>query len=278
MLKKLAYLGPAGTFSEEAAKAYISLNENMDCIPCANIDLCFRAVANSEVDYAILPVENSCEGSVNLTLDLLAYEYDLKIIAEIIQPIKHSLMTKKDLALPQIECILSHPQALAQCRQYISHNCPDARLIELSSTAEAARIVAESTSPWAAIAPLAAANAYQLISIANTIQDIENNETRFIILSKQDIRPSLNINYKTSLLIRLAHHPGALYDVLKVFAINNINLSKIESRPARTKIGEYMFFIDIEANMVDKNIQAALYNVKNTAKTFRILGSYPIYP
>jgi len=275
---KMAYLGPRGTFCEQAALRY--LDDSWEFIPYPSIEAVFSAVHLGEVDSGIVPIENSCEGSVNQTLDLLAYEYDLEISGEIVLPVKHNLLARPGTETKGISRILSHPQALAQCRKYLSGNFQGLEFIDVTSTAEAARRVAESADSWAAVGTAEAARAYGLVILSPEIQDRTNNETRFITLSKENAsknRPHLHL-YKTSLLLYLMNKPGALFQVLEQFYLRGINLTKIESRPAHTRIGDYLFFIDIEGHHLDSPVKSALEGLKTIAHDVQVLGSYPSAP
>lgn len=277
MKNKMAYLGPRGTFCEEAALRYTD-KDSWELVPYPSIESVFSAVNRGEIDSGIVPIENSCEGAVNQTLDLLAYEYNLKISGEVLLPVKQNLLIRPGLELKEISRILSHPQALAQCRRYLSVNFPDAEFIDVTSTAEAARRVANSAELWAAVGTKGAAQAYGLVVMSSDIQDQLNNETRFIILSQcaSGDGSCLHIeNAKTSLLLYLLNIPGALFQALEQFYLHAINLSKIESRPAQTRIGDYLFFIDIEGHQLEPRVKEALEGLKTLAHDVRILGSYP---
>lgn len=275
MKYKMAYLGPCGTFCEEAAQRYTD-PDKWELYPCAGIERVFAAVHHGEADSGIVPIENSCEGSVNQTMDLLAYEYDLNLAGEIILPVSHNLLVRPGVNPENISRILSHPQALAQCRHYLSENFGDLEIIDITSTAEAARRVAEADDAWAAIGTAAAARAYRLEIIGSGIQDRPQNETRFVILSSPS-QPTGDIyagSYKTSLLVYLLNQPGALFQALEQFYLYGINLTKIESRPAQTRMGEYLFFIDFEGHHLDDQVQQALSGLKSMTRDIRILGSY----
>ncbi len=275
MTKTLAYLGPEATFCEQAARSYIC-NELWELLPYPSIEAVFSAVHQEKVDSGMVPIENSCEGSVNQTLDLLAYDYDLKISGEIVLPVKQNLLARPGVRIEEISQVLSHSQALSQCRKYLSNYFPEIKLIDMNSTAQAAQTVAKSYEPWAAIGTTEAALSYGLIILSPEIQDRVNNETRFITLSKEtttcvsrDAPPQ-----KTSLLINLLNKPGALFKALEQFYLNDINLNKIESRPSQTGIGNYLFFIDIEGNYMDPPVRRALNGLQIIAHNVRILGSY----
>jgi len=272
MYKKLAYLGPRGTFCEQAARQW-TIRDKWDLLPCSSIDKVMAAVADGSVAYGIVPIENSCEGSVNQTLDLLAYAYDLQIVGEIILPVQHNLLVRQGIRLQEIQRIISHPQALAQCRKYLAAKFPTLEYVDVSSTAEAAMRVAASMEPWAAIGTSAAAEEYALEILEACIQDGSQNETRFVILGRKTV-PKTGKD-KTSLLLYLIDRPGSLFKALEQFYLQNINLSKIESRPARTMIGDYLFFVDIEGHRDDSHVQAALEGLKPITRAIKILGSYP---
>ena len=273
MPKKLAYLGPAGTFCEEAAHKY-SDQKNMELLPCRSIQKVFQAVEEGTVKTGIVPIENSYEGAVNQTLDLMTGDYNVKIAGEIIIPVRQNLLTHPNVSGREIDCILSHTQGLAQCQEYLNAHYPGVSQMEVPSTAEAARLVAVSGETWAAISTLAAAWAYGLKVLEPNIQDQANNSTRFVVLSRED--GDCAAGCKTSLLIYVIDRPGALYKVLQEFYIRDINLCKIESRPARTRIGDYLFFVDIEGHREEQRIRDVLEALEEAAAEVRVLGSYPI--
>ncbi|MEW6661564.1 MAG: prephenate dehydratase [Bacillota bacterium] len=271
MLNKMAYLGPQGTFCEEAAGRFLKTG-SWEPVPYPSIEAVFAAVYQEEVSAGIVPIENSWEGSVNQTLDLLAYDYDLIITSEIIMPIRHNLLTRPGISLPEISRVLSHPQALAQCRRFLAANLPAAEPVSVTSTAEAARLVSISSEAWAAVGTAASAQLYGLkIGVAN-IADQPNNETRFVVISRQEVKCAGP--YKTSLLLSISDQPGALFQALGEFSLRGINLSKIESRPAKTRMGEYLFFIDIDGHYREPQVAEAMGALKSTALNLRLLGSY----
>lgn len=272
MNSAVAYLGPCGTFCESAARQYTGTNPVV-LVPCPSIDAVFTAVHQKKAAAGIVPIENSCEGSVNLTLDLLAYEYDVKIAGDIILPVRHNLLVRPDVKVEDVTLILSHPQALAQCRRYLLHKYPAAALTEVASTAEAARRVAESHQAWAAVGTTEAAGIYELVVAGADINDQPNNKTRFVVLSRED--SAYTDGCKTSLVIQVEDQPGALFHVLKEFYLRGINLTKIESRPTRTKIGDYLFFIDIEGHRQELHIKETLRVLTSLTSVVRVLGSYP---
>lgn len=284
MGKKVSYLGPQGTFSELAVRKYLQGKDHVS-IPYKSIAAVFKSVMIGETDWGVLPMENSCEGTVNQTIDLLANGYpdetkakdndqnEIKIIGEIILPINHSLLTKQNVSLADIECVISHPQALAQCRKYLAKNLPHAELIEVASTAEAVKQVSQAVKPCAAIAMADIAKDNGLVVKEKNINDYPNNETRFIVISKEET--DCTQNCKTSLLVNVLNKPGALYKILKEFSLRGINLTKIESRPAKTKMGEYLFFIDLDGHYLESKIDDAIKEINNITHPVKVLGSYP---
>ena len=271
MTEKIAYLGPGGTFCEEAARQYQGDND-WPLLPLRSIREVYEAVAAGNVKQGIVPIENSYEGAVNQTLDLLTGDDNLKIAGEIIIPVRQNLLIHSRSSGQKIDCILSHAQALAQCQEYLHRNYPDVPVREVHSTAEAARMVATSGETWASIATLMAAETYGLNVLAADIQDQTNNCTRFVVLSREEA--ICDSGGKTSLLIYVVDRPGALYEVLREFYIRGINLCKIESRPARTRIGEYLFFIDIEGNRQEEHVSETLTALMNVVAEVKVLGSY----
>jgi prephenate dehydratase len=272
MLKRMAYLGPPGTFCEEAAQIY-NKEQIYELVPRPTIAAVFSAIDKGDVEAGIVPIENSCEGAVNQTLHLLSSGYTLQISAEIILPVKHSLLARPGLKPAQITHILSHYQALAQCRDYLAANFPDAELLDVPSTSEAARRVAASPQPWAAIGTMRAARTCGLDILSPCIQDQNNNETRFVLLAREDAPYCAPA--KTSLLVYILDRPGALFELLREFYIRNINLTRIESRPARTRLGDYLFFIDVEGHRHDEPIRSALHALRGITAAVHVLGSYP---
>lgn len=273
--RKIAFLGPHGTFSEETA---LSCYQGADVrfIPYAGIDGVIRAVADGEADEGVVPVENSLDGSVSITLDTLAHEVDLYIVRETIRSVRHSLLAKD--ATDRIDVILSHPQALAQCRRYLRENHPAAALAPTDSTAAAARQVAEGAAGRAAIASAGAAGLYGLKVIATAIEDTPLNTTRFIVLAR---RPAAvgGQPCKTSLICQInGEKPGSLYEILGEFAARQVNLTRIESRPARTGLGFYIFFFDAEGSLAEENVRTAVEAVRAKSLWFKSLGSYPAGP
>ena len=273
MVDYIAYLGPAGTFCEDAARRY-SDQKDLQLQPCRSIRKVFQMMAQGKVKYGVVPIENSYEGAINQTLDLLTADDNILIIGEIIIEVRQNLLTRKGLTRQEITSVLSHSQALAQCQEFLTAYLSEVELLEVSSTAAAARRVAESDQPWAAIGNAAAAQAYDLEILLSDIQDQSNNATRFVVLSQE--QAVCTDNCKTSLLISVLDRPGALFEVLREFYIRDINLCKIESRPARTRMGDYLFFIDIEGYREQARVREVLSALPGVAAEVRVLGSYPV--
>jgi prephenate dehydratase len=264
---RVGFLGPSGTYAEEAAfkidgklMAFDSIMEVME------------AVKEKEIDLGVVPIENSIEGPVGLTLDLLAHDYNLKIRGEIILPVHHKLLLNPGSSIKDIEIVYSHAQALSQCRKFIENL--DAKPVATPSTSGAAEMV-KGKKKAAAIGTERAANLYGLKIAAHDIQDYTENSTRFIVIGREDHEPTGHD--KTSIVFSLIEdRPGGLYDVLGAFCKCNVNLTKIESRPSKKKLGNYIFFADFQGHMTDKEVKNILNNIKNKTSYVKILGSYPI--
>ncbi|MGI5876387.1 MAG: prephenate dehydratase [Dethiobacteria bacterium] len=271
MTESIAYLGPAGTFTEEAARQFNS-EEKYFLKSFPSLEKVMAAVERNETTLGIVPVENSLEGSVNLTFDLLAQDRKIKIKGELLLRICHTLLAHPGQDLAEIKEVYSHPQALAQCRCFLEKALPDAIIHNMASTAEAAALVACSKGK-AVLASRRVAQIYGLQALVENVQDDNNNITRFLILALQDSPPTGND--KTSLLLGLNDQPGSLFLALSVFAGNNVNLTKIESRPIRGEPGKYIFFLDIEGHRDDPVIADALCKVEKKALFLKVFGSYP---
>lgn len=274
---KTGFLGPAGTWSEEA------LLSNTDCsagkiIPLPSVYDVINAVATGEIEEGIVPIENAIEGSVIATMDMLTFDVDnVQIVREIIHPIHHRLIARTRIPLDQIEKIISVPIAHAQCRRFIRERVPQAQVIAANSTAEAVRIVSESEARWAAIGSGAAARLYDCDILEDDIQDYPENQTRFVMLSRTPAALDLDASYKTSIVCSIAHdQPGSLLQILQEFAHRFVNLTKIESRPSKKGLGDYVFFIDMEGKKDDPQIASALHCLDCKLNWVKLLGSYPV--
>ncbi len=267
----VGYLGPRGTHSEDVCSNYYPETE-WTFQPYATIDACIRAVASGEITECIVPIENSLEGSINITLDTLAHEVDLCIQKEVVWQIHNHLLTKS--LDEEIHTIVSHAQPLAQCRHYLTKHYPYAQFKAVESTVEAVRLVVDSAKGHAAIANIKASKLYDMNVLAMDIQDHPHNCTRFVILGRQPLEHGEG-EYKTSIVCRIrGDKPGRLYHLLQELAGNNINLVRIESRPARTELGEYIFFMDMEGSIADANVQIAIASLQKKSLWFKNLGSY----
>ena len=271
MARALAFLGPHGTYTEEAALLY---DPSADLRPFPNISAVGRAVATEDTEEGVAPIENSIEGSVNFTLDLLVSENSLLIRYEIVLPIEHYLMGKPGTRLEDVEVVYSHPQALAQCREYLERNFTNATRSASLSTALAVGDAMSSDLPSVAIAPYRSAALYQAEILASGIQDVAANATRFVVLSKEDHEPTGDD--KTSLFFTFAEdQPGQLYAVMGEFAQREINLAKIESRPTKQSLGQYVFFVDCDGHREDPHMRDAIEEIGRRVSSLRVLGSYP---
>lgn len=265
----IAYLGPEGTFTEAAAlKRFGSAIQGQ---PCATIDDVFRAVEAGAVNYGVVPVENSTEGAIGRSLDLLL-QSTIHVCGESILPVHQCLMAQK-CGSDEIKTVYSHPQSLGQCQAWLNASLPGASRIPVSSNAEAARLAAENPGS-AAIAGSQAALHFGLSVCVENIEDDANNTTRFLVLGKQMVAPSGND--KTSLVMSAENRPGAVHDLLVPLAKNGVSLTKLESRPARSGLWEYVFFMDIEGHQDDPQVAAALSELKQVASFVKVLGSYPV--
>ena len=264
----IAYLGPAGTYSHGAVARHFG--ESVAAEPCASIDEVFRAVEAGRCDYAVVPVENSTEGAVGRTLDLMA-QTPLIIVGEIKLRIRQSLLARA-LELGQIARVYSHAQSLAQCVQWLAQHLPAAARVAVASNAEAARLAAGEPNA-AAIAGEAAAAIYGLDVIAAHIEDEPNNTTRFWVLGRHAAGPSGKD--ETSLVMSAKNQPGAIHALLEPFAKHGVSMSRLESRPSRMALWEYLFFVDLEGHQTEPAVAASLAELKSRAPFLKILGSYP---
>jgi prephenate dehydratase len=278
----IGFLGPAGTFSEEALRAavddtspdgrvrrFVSLPSNSETI---------EAVSKGEVDCAIVAIENSIEGSVPATLDMLAHEVgNVQIVREVRHPIRHALLARPGLKLEDVAKVISHPHANAQCRIWLRRNLPGREVEAANSTAGAVERVAHSPEPWAAIGNQLAAREYGCAVLVADIEDHPDNETRFIFLARMRERQDWFEPYKTSVVCEIAKdQPGALLLILQEFAFRHINLTKIESRPSKRRLGDYIFLVDMEGKADDGPIADALRCLYCKLPRVTVLGSYPV--
>ncbi|OUM97651.1 MAG: hypothetical protein BAA04_06475 [Firmicutes bacterium ZCTH02-B6] len=275
---RLGFLGPRGTFTEEAARLYarrLPAALSVELVPGRGIPDLLRAVAAGDLDEAVVPAENSIEGTVAVTLDTLVHDVDVPIVSEVVIPIRHHLLVRRGHEGAPIATVVSHPQALAQCRRYLEARWPGAQVQAAFSTAEAARLVGESDRPgMAAIGNALCADLYGLVVLESDIQDVPDNATRFFVVGTEKRAPTGRD--KTSIVFAFAvDRPGNLYHALGEFAQRGINLTRLESRPAKQHLGDYIFFADLEGHAQDPIVDEALRAVRRLCAYVRILGSYP---
>lgn len=269
---KVAFLGPEGTFSQEAANKHFG--QAVETVPVGSIGQVFRAVENGMVDYGVVPIENSTEGVISYTLDVFMNS-PLKISGEVKMRIHQNLMVHPDMDaedLKKIERVYSHQQSLAQCREWLDTQMPQAERIPVSSNTEAARLALEDDHS-AAIAGSLAAQTYGLKIIHENIEDNQDNTTRFLVIGKQDVPPCGRD--KTTLMVSAKNRAGALYHLLAPLAAHGLDMTRIESRPSRNANWEYYFFMDINGHVEDEKVTKALKELENEADLVRVLGSYP---
>jgi len=275
---RIAYLGPAGTFTEDALGEAFT-DSDFEPLRTATIHDAILAVERGEADRALVPFENSIEGSVRGTLDTLAFDAEaVTIVGEHDYAVRAHLIVREAVELGQIEAVLSHQQPLAQCARFLREQLAGTELRSVSSTAAAVRMVAESVRPWAAIGSRAAASLYGCEIIREGIQDEADNVTRFVWIAPAGTEPAGAGSWKTSLVFSELgeDHPGALVNALSEFSCREINLSRIESRPLRSGLGRYMFFCDLEGAATDVPVAEAISRLRSKADSVRILGSYPL--
>jgi prephenate dehydratase len=277
MAVQIAHLGPPGTYTEAAALAYANwlaeVGQDSLLCPYSSIAQTLHAVTQQQADLAVVPVENSIQGSVAITLDTL-WELDvLQIQRALILPITHTLLSHSN-ALESLQTVYSHPQALAQCQRWLERDLPHAQLIPTNSTTEALQHLANDISAGA-IASERASQLYHLPILAQAINDYPDNCTRFWVLGLQ---PATSGDYISLGFSTPANVPGALVQPLSIFAQRGINLSRIESRPTKRSLGEYLFYIDLEANREDSSVQSALQELSIHTEVLKIFGNYSILP
>ena len=300
---RLGYFGPEGTFTHEALIEALRRQANPraaapgeapELVPLPTIYETVMAVETGVVDGALVPIENSLEGSVNATLDALALETDqVEIVGEVVHPIRHCLIARSELALDQIETVVSHPQATAQCARFIRTRLPQAQVLGGSSTAEAVRLVAEHEGPWAALGNRLAAERYGCRVLMAGVEDVPDNETRFVWLARageegvgqgeggatrgEGAGPTPSA-WKTAIVFWGAgsEYPGWLVSCLSEFASREVNLTRIESRPRKRGLGSYMFFLDLDGRESDPAVRSALNGLREHVEILRVLGSFPL--
>jgi prephenate dehydratase len=269
---KAAYLGPQGTFSEEALLA--TAPADTEAVPLATVDAVVRAVEEGTAERGVVPIESAAEGSVDATLDALAAS-PVTIVGEVVRPISHALIARSELPLERITTVASHPQALAQCAEFLRAELPWAAAMAWSSTAEAVLETAARAEPWAAIGTPRAAELYGCVVLREGIEGRSGNETRFVWIAPEGT--PVEAPAKTSLAFwgAGARESGWLVRCLSEFAFRGVNLTRIESRPRRERLGQYVFFVDCQGGTTDERVAAAIEGLRAHSDEVRVLGSYP---
>jgi prephenate dehydratase len=276
---RVAYLGPAGTFTEDALRQATSGGDGFEPLRTSSVHEAILAVERGEADRALVPFENSIEGSVRPTLDALAHDAaSVTIVGEYDHPVAPGLIARPGTREVDVRVVFSHPQPLAQCARFIREQLPSAETRAASSTAEAVRLISESNEPWAALGSRSAAELYACEVLREDVADEPGNVTRFVWIAPAGTEPGGGGTWKTSLVFSELgqDHPGALVDALREFSSREVNLTRIESRPLRQELGRYMFFIDLEGAASEGPVAAAIEGLRAKAESVRILGSYPV--
>ncbi len=274
--RQAAFFGPEGTFTEEALLATLP-SSGFHPFPYATIRDVMNAVRSGRAEVGLVPIENSLEGSVAVTLDQLAFgDHGLAITREITYPIRHQLIARKPLDLATVSKVISHPHAYGQCREFLQTHLPHAEHDPANSTADAVRRVSRVDRPWVAIGNRLAAEMYECLVIRDDIEDAVDNRTRFVYLAREEGPQDEDAPYKTSIVCGIDQdEPGSLLLILSEFAYRRINLTKVESRPSRQALGHYIFFIDMEGRRSDPPLAQALKCLECKLPWLRVLGSYP---
>ncbi len=270
-MARYAFLGPAGTFSEEAL---LRLEiEDVEPYPCSSIEEVFEAVERGLCHAGVVPIENSVEGSVNATLDGLAFDTQLEIQGEIVLDIHHALSAAPGTDLAKVTEVYAHPQASGQCRRWLARNLPGRSVIAANSNAEAVQM-AMANPGTAALGPELAAKLYGAEVLEPGVEDYAGNQTRFVVIGR-GLCPRSGDDKTTLALFLRADKPGALLMILSEFAYGEINLTKLQSRPTKRALGDYMFFIDLEGHVEDQHVRTALDCLRLKLREVKVLGSYP---
>ena len=285
---RVAYLGPAGTFSEEAVRSSGFAPDGFEAVPCGDVGEVIRSIGSGTADRAMAPIDNSIEGSVRHTVDGLIAEADtVTIVGEYVHEVRSALIAAQPMPLGDISAVTSHPQPLAQCSHFLREELPGAELRFADSTSAAVREVSRGEPGLAALGPATAAGIYGCTVLREGIEDEPGNLTRFVWLAPVGTDPvaeagvapdEVQGGWKTTVVFSELgeDHPGALVDALLEFSTREINLARIESRPERRRLGRYLFFIDIEGRETDVGVREALAGLKHKAGAVKVLGSYPV--
>ncbi|MEN8904663.1 MAG: prephenate dehydratase [Clostridiales bacterium] len=275
-MKRVGFMGPKGSFSQEAVKLYLRNLIGYKGVSYYNISDMIKLVENGNLDEAILPVENSIEGAVNLTLDLLSKSNNIYIKSELVIDVNVNLLVVPGARMDDIEVIMSHPQPIGQCRNFLNKFLPRVQIKQVYTSAMAAEEVSKlNDKKCAVLGSVTAAEEYSLEILKSNIRDEDNNNTRFVVISKDKVGNTGRD--KTSIIFSTEDRPGSLYRILDIFNLWDINMTKIVSRPKRNELGKYIFFVDILGHIDDSDVNDAITMIKRKTSYFKFLGSYPIY-
>jgi prephenate dehydratase len=267
---RVGYLGPEGSFSHEA----VSTIEGVDAVACDSLSDLLGAVADGTLDQGLVPLENAIEGTVSATIDGLVFDHDLLIVREIVIPIRLHLLARPGVALGDVTRVRSYVHALAQCRNFL--HSMNATVEQTTSTSQAAREVAESDQPWAAVASSLAGELFGLVSLASDIEDHPGNATRFVVVGRDTVAAPTGHDRTTIVCFQDDDRPGSLYGILGRFAARDINLTKLESRPTKRGLGDYCFVIEFEGHVADDVVADCLADLQAHLARVKFLGSYPV--
>jgi len=267
---RTGYLGPEGSFSHEA----VSTMESVTPVACDSLVDLLSAVADFTLDQGLVPLENAIEGTVSATIDGLVFDHDLVIVREIVIPIRLHLLARPGVSIEDLTSVRSYVHALAQCRSYL-HGL-DVDVIQTTSTSQAAREVAESTEPWAAVASTLAGQLFGLVALATDIEDHPDNATRFVVVGREHVAAPTGHDRTTIVCFQDADRPGSLYAILGRFTARDINLTKLESRPTKRGLGDYCFVIEFEGHVADDVVADCLADLQAHLTRVKFLGSYPV--
>jgi prephenate dehydratase len=267
---RVGYLGPEGSFSHQAVNSLTSVEP----VAYPSIEDLLSAVATGTLDQALVPIENSLEGTVSATIDGLVFDYDLVILQEIVLPIHLHLLARQDVALEDVKCVRSYVHALAQVRSFVHER--GLETVQTTSTSQAALDVAESSEPWGAVSSALAGELFGLKVVAADIEDHPDNVTRFVLVGRDDVSAPTGHDRTTIVCFQDADRPGSLYAMLGRFAARDINLTKLESRPTKQALGDYCFVMEFEGHVADDVVADCLADLQAHLATIKFLGSYPV--
>jgi prephenate dehydratase len=268
--QRVGYLGPEGSFSHEA----VSTMEDVEAVACDSLADLLASVADTSLDQGLVPLENAIEGTVSATIDGLVFDHELVIVREIVIPIRLHLLARSGVSIDELTSVRSYVHALAQCRAYL-HGL-DVAIDQTTSTSQAAREVAESSEPWAAVASSLAGELFGLVALATDIEDHPDNATRFVVVGRDSVAAPTGHDRSTIVCFQDADRPGSLYAILGRFAARDINLTKLESRPTKRGLGDYCFVIEFEGHVADDVVADCLADLQAHLARVKFLGSYPV--